>query len=416
MKKKLSIVLCVAILLFTSLFLSACNQGNSMKLKWESDLVLLKQELLKKDIGLRNNPVLAKIYRDKMDQVIGNLHQLRNDDQVKVEVSKAIAAIGQLHTFLGFEIDKVLPFELFMDGESLYITGTLMDYNQTLFTRLVEINHYPVSKIIEQLSEVIPVDNEVGLKVMIPSYIRLPSVLYGLGVLKNKDEAKLTFEKEDRSRITMTVKFVSVSDNNLQIVNPEAEKMIFMKHRKKNYGFSYLSDEQALYIAYNHCQEDPTYSMELFSQEILQSIRENPIQRIIIDLRENPGGNSYVIDPLIDKLQYETEVKDRIIVLIGRGTSSSAIINAIQFKNTFQAVLIGEPPNGGMNKPGDILPIQLPSTGLTVYYCTEVFLLMETDKDYLVPDIQVEHRIEHFKAGDDPILNAALTYAFNELD
>lgn len=416
MKKKLSIILCIVLLLSTSLFLSACSQENSMKLKWESDLVLLKQELLEKDIGLRNNPELAQIFGEQMNQVIRNLHKLRNDDQVKVEVSKAIASIGQLHTFLGFDLDKVLPLELFMDGKSLYVTGTLRNYSQTLHSRLVEINHYPVSKITEQLSEVIPLDNEVGLNAMIPSYIRLPSILHGLGVIENKDEAKLTFEKDDKSRITMTVKFVSINDNNLQIVNPEAEKMLFMKHRKENYGFSYLSDEQALYIAYNRCEEDPTYSMQLFTQEILQTIRENPIQRIILDLRGNPGGNSFVIDPLIDKLQYETEVKDRIIVLIDRGTSSSAIINAIEFKNIFQAVLIGEPPNGGMNKPGDILPIQLPSTGLTVFYSTKEFHLMETDNDSLIPDIQVEHRIEHFKTGDDPILKAALTHKFNELD
>jgi len=399
---------------FISIFLSACIQEDKNKLKWESDFVLLKQELLQKDIGLKNNPEAAQRLSDKLDRVIQNLSNYDNDDQVALDLSRAIASVRQMHTSLKWDIEKVLPFELFMDNENLYVTATFFDHKQILYSRLVEINHYPVNKIIEHLSDVISRDNEEGLKVLVPSYIRLPSVLHGLGIIENKDEMDVTFEKDDGSNETMTVRTVNLNDFRSQHFNPNESNLLYLKHKKENYGFSLLSDERALYIAYNYCEESPNYSMNQFAEEILRTIRENPLQRLIIDLRFNPGGDSSVIQPLMEKLKLEKKVSDRVIILIGRGTASSAIMNAIQFHEIFGALLIGEPTNGDPNKPGDIRPIILPSTGLTVYYSTKMFHLLNTDNDALVPDLRVEQHIDDFKSGIDPILKAALTYEFKE--
>ncbi|MGV2948095.1 hypothetical protein, partial [Acinetobacter sp. AGC35] len=103
-------------------------------------------------------------------------------------------------------------------------------------------------------------------------------------------------------------------------------------------------------------------------QDIVEDVNRFPVKKIIIDLRNNRGGYSEVIRPLIDELAALPKIQNHIIVLIGRYSASSAMANAIDLRLSLHAVLMGEAVNGDPNKSGDMLSFELPESGLTVNY------------------------------------------------
>ncbi|MNC50997.1 Peptidase family S41 [compost metagenome] len=183
---------------------------------------------------------------------------------------------------------------------------------------------------------------------------------------------------------------------------------------KRIYSFTNLSAEQTLYVAYNSCAEDSEYPVKRFVQDIKTSLKASPVQKVIVDLRANGGGDSRVIKPLKTSLLHEPTLKNHVLVLIGRGTASSAMMNASDFREELQAKLLGEPTNGDPNKPGEIQFLQLPESGLTVIYSTSEFHSPEITDDALMPDIPVDYTISDYRQGIDPVLNAALAYRFQD--
>ena len=94
----------------------------------------------------------------------------------------------------------------------------------------------------------------------------------------------------------------------------------------------------------------------------------NPVDRLIIDLRNNPGGNSAVIDPFLTGLQARQSrfaSGTKKMVIIGRRTASSALLNAISLKGQPYTILVGEPTGGRPNSYGETLNLTLPNTGAT---------------------------------------------------
>ena len=72
---------------------------------------------------------------------------------------------------------------------------------------------------------------------------------------------------------------------------------------KPYYGYEYLEDTHTLYIQYNRCAEDPNESFASFTNKLFTFADAHPVQRVIVDLRFNGGGNSSVVQPLLDGLK-----------------------------------------------------------------------------------------------------------------
>lgn len=413
-KTAFAVITAPLICLLSALLLSSCSQKSPLTLNWEPDLQLVKQEMPQKEISLMKNSERAGTFTSRIDEIIGKLPDYDNDDQVTIDLSKAFASLGQVHTNLGLAEEMVLPFTLYMWQGSLYVTNTITGYPEVLYTELTEINGQPVSAVIAQLTEVISRDNEQGLLVNIPRYIIRPSILHGLGVIEDKSKISLTFSQEDGTEIKKTVLPVSQSDTTLKLISPHKDTLLSSINSKRNYSFTNLSAEQTLYVAYNSCAVDSEYPVKRFVQDIETSLKASPAQRVIVDLRANGGGDSSVIQPLMTSLLQDSVLKNHVLVLIGRGTASSAMLNASQFREELQAKLLGEPTNGSPNKPGEIQFLQLPETGLTVTYSTSEFHFSDSADDALMPDIPVDYTISDYRQGIDPVLNAALAYRFQD--
>jgi len=133
---------------------------------------------------------------------------------------------------------------------------------------------------------------------------------------------------------------------------------------------------------------------------------------MVIDLRLNGGGNSIIFEPLVKALSKRRDVNQtgRLFALIGRGTFSSACLNAQKLKRETKAILVGEPAGQRPNFYGEVETMTLPYSKLRVHYSTRYFKTTDGDPPALAPDIQVETSSSDYASGRDPVMERALNY------
>jgi C-terminal processing protease CtpA/Prc len=165
-----------------------------------------------------------------------------------------------------------------------------------------------------------------------------------------------------------------------------------------------------LYIQYSECVDAPDLPMKDFARKMAEFIDQLKIEKVIVDLRFNGGGNSEVARPLIDVLKNNKQInqKGNLFVLIGRGTFSSAVINAQQLRTETAATLVGEGTGQKPNHYGEMKTLHLKNSGLPVTYSTKYFKFTEKDEPSMMPDVAVTASSEDFFSGRDPGIEAAV--------
>lgn len=140
------------------------------------------------------------------------------------------------------------------------------------------------------------------------------------------------------------------------------------------YSAMLLDDPEALLVNYHSCVDWPAMPMADFALRVEELVREEGFTKVIIDLRYNAGGDSSVIDPLVDALErIQDERGLEVYVLIGEDSFSSAILNALTLCDRLGAILVGRPTGGSVSHFGELQSFVLPDTGLTCWYSTKWF-------------------------------------------
>ncbi|WP_297639106.1 hypothetical protein [uncultured Clostridium sp.] len=251
------------------------------------------------------------------------------------------------------------------------------------------IEGIPIDEVILELSNIISHENEFLLKAYLAKYLQGVDVLYGLCICDSREEVIITVGGKDISLKT-------VSMQNLNYIE-EIKLPIYARNNGSNYWFEEINDE--LYIKYNSCREDGIKTLNEKINETIDFINEKSISKITIDLRNNLGGDSTLIKPLIDFIKDNEKIntKENLKVIIGRETFSSALLNAYEFKFQTNAEIIGEPSGGKPNCYGEILKFTLPNSKFIVSYSTKYYKLIGDDNVLaLYPDRNIYESIKDY--------------------
>jgi C-terminal processing protease CtpA/Prc len=189
---------------------------------------------------------------------------------------------------------------------------------------------------------------------------------------------------------------------------------LFRKHQDSYYWYEHLPESKALYVQYNRCANDPQQPFSEFTKELFAFADAHPVDRVVVDLRLNGGGNSQVIAPLISGLRSRPALsaRGRLYAIIGRGTFSSGLLAAMNFRDDLHAILVGEPLGEKPNSYGEVRQLTLPNSQLVVQYSTKFFRLVANgDPPAYVPDVLAPRSLADALAGRDPALEAALAHA-----
>lgn len=380
---------------------------------WREDLDALAKGLK----SLHVKP-FHRVSEPEFDALVGSVAERisdLSDKGVLLEFCRITALLGDGHT----QIDlrgasgkfRRLPvnFHTFSDG--LFVVASLPGHEDLVGARIVRMGGAPVEKVLESMAPYIPHDNDPGLRHALPRFLVVDAFLEAAGAAAAEDAVEL--ELVDRTGATRRapVRFISASGpraawrSSFEILG--VKPPLCLEDRGGANWFVEIPDARAVYFRYATCADLSGRPVKSLTVDILAAVDKAGFRRLVVDLRQNGGGNSALLGPLVGALA-ERQPPLEVRVLIGPATFSSAALNATELKARAGAILLGEPTGQRPNHMGEIRKFRLPRSGLDVWYSTKHFRRVPGDPEAIVPDIEVPVTAADWLGGRDPVLDKAL--------
>jgi C-terminal processing protease CtpA/Prc len=169
---------------------------------------------------------------------------------------------------------------------------------------------------------------------------------------------------------------------------------------------TYIEKSGVAYFAFNRYGDDK--SLQAFSEELGQFLREKRPKRLVVDMRNNPGGDFglgrwYIIRTVMRSSHLLTH--GRLFIAVDRSSFSAAFINALDFRRDANAILVGEPPGERPWAYSDGPCNKLPRSGLLACFSTRFYRTTDDDVATIPLDHSVVPTWADFVAGRDPIMD-----------
>jgi tetratricopeptide (TPR) repeat protein len=389
--------------------------------KWRADLHFLSEEMPK-----RHKNLFHSMTREQFDAAINRLDERipsLTRDQVLVELARIVAMVGDGHTSLFPFYNPTLglhryPIKFYLFKEGLYVQRGTPAYREVVGGKVLRIGNLDSAEAYRRMSEIVNRDNEMTVKDVTPTWLSFPEFLEGLGIVDNSEDALLTVEKEGKQitvhlkPMTMesahSVSWVDASDG---AANPLP---LWRKDPQNPYWFEYLKDSQTLYLQYNAVEDKSEEKLADFFHRVFAFIDANPVDRLVIDIRNNGGGNGYLNWPLIYSIIRSDKINQRgkLFTITGRLTFSAAGMCAVYLERHTNTLFVGEPTGSSPNGYGEHGEITLPNSKIKVFVSTLYW--QEADprdrRLWIAPQIAADLSIEDYRNNVDPAMRAILNY------
>lgn len=302
---------------------------------------------------------------------------------------------------------------------------------------IIRIGHLTINQVLEQLCAFIPHENIYLVKMRVATY---PFINYHIF-----SEFMLSNIKALNSK---TVKITVLRNKQILIYDLALEKYNGFLDFKNNKNFiDFWVDNSVAILKLNECRYNDEYIEKL--NNFFDLVKKQNLHNIIIDLRENMGGDSraateflkYInIDSyyfygvkernqndlininsekcLINNNTYENVglFKGKIICLVSNKTFSSARIFATVLKDNNIATIVGEPTGGKPCSYGNPLRFKTPNYNIKFRVSSRIFTrpVHSCEDDIaLFPDVLIYQTIEDVLNGHDVVLNEAISMFTN---
>ena len=406
--KNYIILICISVILS-----SICSAQKSRVENWMEDINFYHQTLEKNHIDLYHT-----ISKNKFNSEILNIKEKLpklNDFQVIVELMRLTHKVGggkgDGHTSVplwGMDLHKY-PIKLFDFGNEIRVIEADNNHKYLIGKKIISIDGIPIDKVYSKVSELTPfTENNQSSMDRTCSYMMISEVLEALGIVKIKEKAKFTFIDDNGVEEMITMKSYSkVELDSFEFETTQVSNTYFQRTKDskiKDLWFTSLNNSKAVYIKFGEYPSEN--EMNDFSESVYNFIEQNKSESLIIDLRNNYGGDFFIGQILASWLNACDSIiwKSNVYVLIDRVTYSAAMVNALQFKQLLNAKVIGEPTGANPNGYQDLGQFKLPNSDLLITYTKRLFRLQDLETKGLQPDILIRPKWDNYKKGVDEVL------------
>jgi hypothetical protein len=308
-----------------------------------------------------------------------------------------------------------LPIGLQWFSDGLAVTSATDPYREALGLRVTRFGNMSPELLESAVATYISYERDAWLHLESQRYMLTTEVLRALGQEDADGTVAVTVARPDGSTLTLHVSSIGWADRPNTTYVTTARNLaptLAQKEPARYYRYEILPESKTLYVRYSRCQDDPVQPFAAFAQELFAKVEENPnaVDRVVVDLRANGGGNSAVIKPLVDGLRARKALSARghLYALTGPATFSSGLLAAWSLKN-IHAILVGEASGENLNTYSEVRELTLPHSQLVVQYATK-FNRLGKDGQGLEPDVKVTKSIGDLLNGKDPVLEEAIRH------
>jgi hypothetical protein len=344
-----------------------------------------------------------------------------DDDEILVGIMRLVATIssdgrdGHMGVWPPDNPPAVhrFPIRVWEFPDGLFVTAARAPNADLVGSRIRSVDGVPIEEVFERLDPVVPRDNPSNLRAARAVFLTSAEVLAGLGIAGDPSAMELEVESDGavRTASVPAVDAVTYADwvDGWELALPERPGSSFPGDRADEFSLTYLPASAALAVQYNLVGE----SSARLVGEIEAAVRAHRVDRIVLDLRTNGGGEAggyrdllrFLTSPAFDR-------PGELVVLIGRLTfSAAASLTVLLERRIPGALFVGEPTGGAPNFWADPVAVTLPNSGLRALVSERYFGTGgATDTRLAVePDLAVPFTSSDYFAGRDPVLARALS-------
>ncbi len=356
------------------------------------------------------------------------------EHEIIVGMSRIVSLFKYGHTNISFHQKPFefsqLPFNLYEFKDEIYIQGVQKNYPEALGAKVVAVEGTPIAEVLKAIEPTVEVENSQYFKAYGINNIAYPEILHAQKLTKTlQNKVVLTLEKNGKifsqsftalpkgEKVPIVRGFVHQNETWLD-ARDQSTTPLYLKDLDKVYYAQYLPKEKAMYVRHSRIKDEPGESTKDFYARVLNDIETSDVERLIIDLRLNGGGNNYLNKDVIKSIMRSKKINTlgKLFVIIGKRTYSACQNLVNEIDNYTNVIFVGEPTAENVNFWGDNRPVTLPNSAINI----SLSYLWWQDKpalqnaEWIAPSVPVTMSFDAYVNNQDPVLEAALS--FNEPD
>jgi hypothetical protein len=396
--------------------------------EWEEDL----QFVIEKIKQTHPQPFF-KIAEDSFVMATKNF----SDNIPKLSDNEIVAGLLHLtslledgHTRLhGKNLTKLwFPIRITEFRDGFYITVVPRKHVEVIGAKVLKIGNYSTDVAFEKIKAITPSDNKYSQSYYAPIFVMMSSIMKGLHIIDDPTKLDLQIEIDGKiSELSIVATnynsdndftwfwlFNGVPDTNyVRFIDLNRKELpLVYKNLEQYYWFEYLEEYKTVYMCFNLCMDSENEKFFDFCHRLWDFVENKDVDRLIIDLRNNIGGNNQILLPLIHGAIKHDKINKpgHLFVVVGRKTWSAAMHCATWFERHTNANFLGEPTGTAPNHYADPESYILPNSKLTLlvskYYWQNSWPW--DDRPWIEPEQIISISSADYFEGYDPVLDAIL--------
>ena len=418
------------LLIFSFLLSTNCTHGQAdlTAADWQADLLFL-QQTVHTDYPFLFKKITTKEFDAEVEKVHKAIPNLERHEIIS-EFARLVSSFGYGHTTLGMRGSPAnfhsLPFNLYHFSDGVFIQGVHKDYEKALGAEVVAVEGMPITEALAAVRPVVPVENDQYFKAFGTNYLRIPELLHARGITnKFKNDITLQLKKEGKmftqtfsalQNLEMPIQYSLIKkEGDWLDVRDQNVTPLYLKHLDKIYYYEYLPEQKTVYVRHSQIQDDPTEAIPAFYEKVFDFIEKNEVEKLVLDVRLNGGGNNYKNKPIVTGVIQSKKINQpgKFFVIIGRRTFSACQNLVNELHNYTNAIFVGEPTSENINFYGDNRKVVLPKSNLSAYLSFAWWQDKPQweNEPWLAPHLAVDMSFDQFKNNQDPVLETVLNFS-----
>ena len=412
----------VGLVLMVAVLIGGCGDSSvstepeqARDAQWQEDLTHLVDRMNEVHPDLYHT-VEQSVFEEAHTRLASEIPSL-SDDQVFVEFLRLVALPATerdghmaLSYFEGTGF-QIVPLQLFHFADGVFVVDASPGNAHLVGQKLVGIGAFTLEEVNQLIDPLIPRDNEnslIGYRNLV--YVT-PAILSVLGIVTDANAPVYQFSSETGGG-PETLSPVPPSQYGLESIYnlpTPSDPPLYLTRRGENFWLEHLQEDGILYLRFNAVQPTSgSEDLESFGQRALSIIDGGGIERVILDLRQNNGGNNQLIPGIMSFLtDARVNQGEGLFVFTDRNTFSAAgnLVAAIASGATAQ--FVGVSPGGSGSQFGDAVRIDLPNSRFAAFIPSRHWIFGDPGLQPLMQpmDVPIEPTAEEFLTGLDPLLD-----------
>lgn len=375
----------------------------------QADLAFFQTELPKRHVDLFTE-LDADEFKAMCNAIEKNLDAL-NDQSFALSLQQVTAAMGDAHTGVNLDYSKFrfLPVNFKALDDGIFIRAIDKQHQGFLKGKLVEIGGLNEVQLLEGLGGVVSTENKSGQKKVIDNLGNCVTLLRAAGAKFEDGKLKLVIEADGATNEVLLTPMTIPEFKRTGITGVDSFPPL--RRLPNPHWNHFIPAQKLLYFCLNQCRDKQ--GLDRLVNGTAGFVKQNQVDKFVVDLRGNGGGDSRVAESLIKYLAKHEHLnqKGKLFVIVDRRTFSSAVLIALDLQSRTEALLVGEPASGKPNHYGEVRQFELPNSKLKVNYSTKYFQRRpKQSSDSIELDVRVPLTSKNWFSKIDPCLDAIFEY------